>query len=245
MANAQLILLSNSPSTLVIPSVFDMQILGNTSGKTINVELGGKVSGVDGGTTVNLNGLSSNNVSLQRDGTTLNVVDQQGDVVASIAASTSSQSNIQFTEGTFTLEVTQDQNIKLGNVELGEGETANGSSLEGQGGQGSTINLDNIGSITTQGSLQDDLSTGAFTLNDTVANPNNVLVNGFGADDSIVLTGVSASDVSIQVSAGNTQIEFSDGQGGLSRIELVGVTGFFDSVSAFNNSTEYGDITFA
>lgn len=247
MSNIQFVFLESTPDLVPIASVYDAEILGTTEGKTIQIEEGGSAIGVDAGTNIVLQEVSSNDVTVQRDGTTLKIFDAQGDIILQVAASISSTSIVEFSNG--EAEVTVEINdgkafVGFGDVLLEVGDTADGSDL-GIGEE--EVNLDTLGgsnAIASQVVLQDV----AYILTDDVSVTSNTDISGFGADDLLQLSGVTESDVSIQESGGNTQIEFDDGLGTVSQIELLGVTysaGFVDSIAAFNANPDYGDIVIA
>ena len=69
-------------------------------------------------------------------------------------------------------------------------------------------------------------------------------IANFGADDTLILTGVPTSAVEIEVRNGDTVFEISDGAGTISRVTLADVSGFFTDVESFN-AANVGDIVFA
>ncbi len=90
-----------------------------------------------------------------------------------------------------------------------------------------------------------DAGKQAFTLEDDVTSSSNTLIMNFGADDKLVLQGVAAENVRVQSSGDSTQIQFDDGTGIVSQIELVGISGFFTSVDSFNQLSGSGEIIIA
>lgn len=106
------------------------------------------------------------------------------------------------------------------------------------------VSLDGLESTDLEPALF-DAGEGSFLFDDDVALQSNTRIENFGEDDLLRLIDVSASDVRVQVSGDNTQIQFDDGEGQLSQIELVGVHGFFTSVDEFNQNAATGDILFA
>lgn len=90
-----------------------------------------------------------------------------------------------------------------------------------------------------------DAEGDSFVFEDDVALQSHTRIVNFGADDTLRLVDVEASDVRVQVSGDNTMIQFDDGESQLSQIELVGVSGFFTGVTEFNQDTSIGDIVIA
>lgn len=84
-----------------------------------------------------------------------------------------------------------------------------------------------------------------YLFEDSVSYQSNTRITNFDEGDSLILIGVEAEDVRVQVSGDNTQLQFDDGAGVVSQIELVGVNGFFTSVEEFNLNASFGDIQFA
>jgi hypothetical protein len=80
---------------------------------------------------------------------------------------------------------------------------------------------------------------------DSISQQSNTRISNFDESDSLTLIGVEAEGVRVQVSGDNTQIQFDDGAGLVSQIELVGVNGFFTNVEEFNLNSAFGDIQFA
>jgi len=115
---------------------------------------------------------------------------------------------------------------------------------DGDGGSETQVALDALGG-TPSGPETVDVGGGAFTLTDGLDAQSFTEVSNFGADDQITLTGVTADDVMIDVSSGNTNIEFDDGAGTVSNIQLKGVSGFFIDVATFNADSSLGDISFS
>lgn len=129
-------------------------------------------------------------------------------------------------------------------------EDGTGGNTGGDNGGGNVsfteVDLDTLGGSNAVQVVAPSAANDEVNYTDALATASNSSITGFGSDDQITLVGVVAADVTVQVSGGNTQIEFDDGQGTVSQIELVGVDdGFFDSVAAFNAASQYGDIVFA
>jgi len=106
-----------------------------------------------------------------------------------------------------------------------------------------TVDLDALGGTATA-PASEDADGGAFDFTDDVGGQSFTEIASFGVDDEITLSGVTADDVDVSSSDGNTTIEFDDGAGTVSNITLLGVSGFFVDVASFN-SADVGDITFA
>lgn len=108
----------------------------------------------------------------------------------------------------------------------------------------SRVSLDALDSTDLVPALFDAGEDG-FIFDDHVALQSHTRIENFGPDDTLRLIGVLAEDVRVQVSGDNTQIQFDDGSGQASQIELVGVNGFFTSVAEFNQNAASGDIQIA
>ena len=110
-------------------------------------------------------------------------------------------------------------------------------------GNGTVVDLDTLGG-TVQMPASEDANGDAFDFTDALAAQSFTEITGFGADDELTFTGVTADDVTVSSSSGNTDISFDDGAGTVSSIQLTGVSGFFVDVASFNGA-DVGDITFA
>jgi hypothetical protein len=90
-------------------------------------------------------------------------------------------------------------------------------------------------------------TTGAFNYTDNAATANNVVINGFGADDKITVTGATATQTSFQVNgAGDVIITVNTGNGVVSQITLMGADpshALVYSATSFN-ALPVGDIFF-
>lgn len=111
------------------------------------------------------------------------------------------------------------------------------------GGGDETIDLDALGG-TLQAPASADATTGALTFQDDAAVASATDIAGFGGDDALSFVGVTADDVDVAVSGGNTEFEFVV-DGTASVVTLTGVSGFFTSVSEFNADPDLGNVTFA
>ncbi|MDR5900375.1 calcium-binding protein [Halomonas vilamensis] len=142
MANINWILLDTTPDTLSIPAGSDVKVLGNTSGKTVNLESGASVVGLDAGTAdVNLAGIASTDVTVVRNGTTLEIRNANGELLVSVAAGTGKTTELSFTDGSATLAVSG-TDINFGGQTLGDDVEVAGSDItvtgEGSGDTGDT-----------------------------------------------------------------------------------------------------------
>jgi len=83
--NLALTLRPNTPEVLPVPGGIFAELLGSTGGRTIILEAGAAATGLDAGTTVNLD-IPTSQATLVRNGTTLEVRDVAGDLLARLAA---------------------------------------------------------------------------------------------------------------------------------------------------------------
>jgi len=109
--NLQIILQNGAPEPLEIAPGFHAEVLGDTGERTVNLREGAAASGLDAGTTVNIEG-ESGAFTLARNGTTLEVRDAQGTVVAQLAAGAEAGA-LRFDDGGAAVTVT-DQAITVG-----------------------------------------------------------------------------------------------------------------------------------
>jgi len=101
------ITLTDALDTIPINPTFRAQLIGNSSGKTINVESDGtnqaSALGVDAGTTVQFSG-NSDDFTFVRNGTTVEVTDADGNIVASVAGGADA-GTLKFADGSTTVTV--------------------------------------------------------------------------------------------------------------------------------------------
>lgn len=90
---------------LVVNQAGMTKLLGDTADKHVTVSEGSSVMNLAAGTNVTLEGVERSDVQLLRDGTTLLVIDQEGNVLVQLASSTSSAytSTLSLNDGTFEL----------------------------------------------------------------------------------------------------------------------------------------------
>ena len=247
--NAILTLTDSTPDTFFLGSGLTVELFGNTSGKTLNVPDGAGAVGIDVNTTINLEGASSD-FSFSRDGTTLQVVNGSDDVILGLNAGTRATSEVVFSDGSATMSVSGGQ-IAFGGESFADGERAGSITVDpsktssdvfDSRSGGTPRDLDALSGTPTSPATT-DVSGDSVVLMDSVAQASVTEVSGFGADDTIEIDGTA--DVELSSSGGNTNIEFDDGSGLVSEITLVGVSGFFTTVSEFNATSDLGDITFA
>ena len=264
--------LSDALDTLPINPAFNARLVGGTNDKTINLESDGTnqaaATGIQDGATVQFTGNSSD-FTYNVNGTTVEVTDADGAVVAQVAGGTTG-STLKFADGSTNLAIDlQAQGLTLGgqtltgdapldgattNVITNSGDVsdiasgnAGGDTGGGDTGGGALTNVDlDAEGGTPQNPASRDAGADAFNFTDDVASDSVTEIANFGADDAITLSGVTAEDLNngISSSSGNTVISFDDGDGQFSQITLVGVSGFFFDVQSFN-SADVGDITFA
>jgi hypothetical protein len=116
----------------------------------------------------------------------------------------------------------------------------------GGGGGGTVVNLDGQGTDAEPATL--DAGTDAFSYTDSAAVANNVIINNYGADDSITVSGATQDDYNTAISsdaAGDVTIAFNS-DGTLNQIVLPGVAvgSFAFDVDSFN-ALSVGDLSFA
>ena len=260
-------ILSDALDTIPINPAFNARLLGSTSGKTINLESDADgnqaaATGIQDGATVQFTGNSSD-FTYNLDGTNLEVTDADGGVVAQVAGGTTG-STLKFADGStnFAIDL-QAQGLTLGGQALtGDAldgaatnvitdaedvsDIASGNAGDGDigGGTLTNVDLDGLGG-TAQNPASEDADGGAFNFTDALGTASFTEITNFGADDEITLAGITADDVGVSVSSGNTDIDFDDGSGTVSSITLVGVDrGLTFDVASFNAAGD-GDIMFA
>mgnify|MGYP006430817547 CR=1 FL=1 len=252
--NIGLILRDTTPLVLDIQPGFFANMLGSTAARTVNVANGAGAQGLDAGTTVNIEG-ASDAFTFARNGTTLEVRDSEGNVTAQIAGGTET-STVRFADGatdlgidasagalTFAGQTFSDGDSVAGSaagIDLDAGDTS-ASFFDNSSGS-EVVNLDSLGGTAFNPETV-DASGRAVVLTDSQETVSFTDVANFGADDEIELSGVNADDVSVSSSNGNTNIQFENGAGDVSNIQLTDVSGFFTDVASFN-SANMGDITF-
>lgn len=113
---------------------------------------------------------------------------------------------------------------------------------------GNASSVDGLGTDATAATPLSLASSGAFNYTDNVATRSNVTISGFGADDSITITGSTAAIYDNVISSAGSDVSISYNNGGvLNLITLVGVNAggaFVNSVSSFN-ALPVGDLLFA
>ncbi|EIC22567.1 beta strand repeat-containing protein [Thiorhodovibrio frisius] len=105
---------------------------GSTAGFTVNIAAGGVAMGLDAGVAeINLNGLASTDVTMKQNGTTLLILDGEGNTIVSVAGGTGKTTIINFDNGTTFLEVGTNaegnQGLDIGGTSL----PSDGTSLAG------------------------------------------------------------------------------------------------------------------
>jgi hypothetical protein len=99
-----------------------------------------------------------------------------------------------------------------------------------------TTSIDGVGTVGLAATLS--AASGSFNFTDNATLDNNVIIQGFGADDKITIIGATSAqyDTSIQsTGAGDVIIAYNSGTA-LNRIEIQGVvpSGFVFDVASFN-----------
>ncbi|MDR5900407.1 choice-of-anchor L domain-containing protein [Halomonas vilamensis] len=245
-------LIDGASSTFTLGEGLVVKIIGDTSGKTINIPDGAGAFGLDPGTEVNVEADGSD-LTFARNGTTLEITTTTGDMVASLNVSTSQTTEVVFGDGFLTIGVDSGQ-ISLGGVSLPDGAAVNGTSVTFDPGKtsedvfgdgaGTLVDLDAWGG-TISSSATYEAGTDSLVFTDNVGATSNTDISNFGINDAIQLFGVTTSDVQVSVVDDNTSFEFTDGMGTVSQVRLLGVSDFFTDVNAFNADPNYGDISFA
>lgn len=108
------------------------------------------------------------------------------------------------------------------------------------------ISVDGKGTDSSPVTITTNLSTGAFALTDNVTATNNVIVNGFGADDVIRFSNGNAAELGVTDNGDGSVTLTYNYEGELSQIKLVGVVpadGLVYDVASFN-ALAVGDIVF-
>jgi hypothetical protein len=142
-------IVSTEGDTITIETGGLVKLLGNTAGKSIIVKEGSSVMNVSAGTDVTLKGIERKDIQFLRDGTTLQVVDKQGNTLAQMAASTTSDidqaSTLTLGEDTLWLaaeaemalmgliNIQQDEDLSNGIIFSGDGDRLMGSDWPQQG----------------------------------------------------------------------------------------------------------------
>lgn len=106
------------------------------------------------------------------------------------------------------------------------------------------LNLDALTSTDLKAATA-DADDGIFRFEDSALTQSNTQILHFGPDDSLLLHDITAEDVRVHVANDATHLQFDDQNGVVSQVELVGVSGFYTSVEAFNQDSTTGDILFA
>ncbi|MDR5900459.1 calcium-binding protein [Halomonas vilamensis] len=161
-------------------------MLGNTSGKTINLESGASVVGLDAGTAdVNLVGIASTDVTVVRNGTTLEIRNADGDVLVSVAAGTDATTELSFSDGSATMAVSG-SDLTFGGQTLADGDEVAGADVTVTG-EGSGADEGQTFSLTADSTAVNEGGTATFTLDTT-----NVAE---GTEVAYTISGVDAADV--------------------------------------------------
>ncbi|AFZ42318.1 hypothetical protein PCC7418_0069 [Halothece sp. PCC 7418] len=244
--NVIIILKADAPDTFPVSTGVFADFAGSAeSSRTIEIAAGAGAENLDSGVNVRINGNSSD-FDYLRDGSTLQIIDSEGNITAELLASPNTSSQVTFDDGATEVAVEGSQ-ISFGGQLFDPGDEIDGATTPlvfGNEIEG-TQSLDELGGTVTGAAEEFDASTDSFIFTDSVDTPNNVEIFGFGNDDQISLQGVTQDDVSFQESDGNTQFDFDDGSGSVSRITLIDVTTGAFGIDGFNDSPDFGDVVFA
>ncbi|EIC22961.1 hypothetical protein Thi970DRAFT_00604, partial [Thiorhodovibrio frisius] len=121
-------LIDDTPTEFFVSVGLDAGVLGKTAGKTINITDGAAALGLSAGTSVNIEG-NSGEFLLERNGTTLEVVDSQGMIVTSINGSPTQTATLRFSDGATTLVIENGNMAVGGQVIVADGDHVGGDTL--------------------------------------------------------------------------------------------------------------------
>ncbi len=158
--NIIFITLNETPDVIEVGKHLLAEFIGNTSGKVLNISDGSGATNIDTGAIVNIEG-DSDNFSVSRNGTTLKVDDSDGNLVASMNASSSATTRVQFADGGSEMGVEGTQ-ITYGGEMFADNESVAGGDLELSADLSSTSYFDNRPEA--QGDARDMI---VITLNDS------------------------------------------------------------------------------
>ena len=240
-ANAFLTLTDDTPDDFIVNAGLDVDIVGQTTGKIITIAEGGGAQGIDPGTSVTVS-QSLVGLTVERDGTAVVLrSEEDGTVLATLNVGTGSTSTLSTPDGETSISVANGT-IMVGDNTLDDGQSIVGNTLvPASGGQ---VDLDTL-SGTLRSPAEFDAGEEAFVFTDDASAESSTDINNFGADDALLFEGVTAADVDVAVSGGDTEFEFVDPSiGAGSVVTLIGVSGFFTSVSEFNAAADFGDVSF-
>lgn len=248
--NTTTILQATSPNSVPVAPGFFVEFAGTQDGgRVFDIAVGAGAESLDPGVTVNLS-QASTDFTIERDGSTLRIIDSNGNVAAEIGASTTVTSTVNFTDGSTQIEVSG-SDIIFGGIAFADGTVVDPNvtplTFDGDpGGFDETRDLDALGG-TQPAPATTDVSTSAVELTDDITAQNFVEVTGFGADDGLLFTGGAAAD-DIRIDPGVDETLLTINNGGLiSQINLIGVsTGLsVQTVADFNALDGIGDIVIA
>lgn len=243
--NAYLTLTNQTPDDITFGDGLVLELLGNTAGKHLNIPSGAGAVNIAPATTVNFEG-SISTYWFTRNGTKLEVRDAEGNLAATLNASTTETSTLIFADGFIEMSVSGAQ-IALGDTVLTDEQTLPGAQFTVDLDPGMTsvhifgVDLDFLGGTETTPAAA-DAGGDAFTFIDNIASTSNTEISNFGADDTLDFIGVAEDAISVQVANGDTTFTFDSGQGDVSQITLLEVSGTFTSVAEFNADPNLGDV---
>lgn len=244
MADIIFTMLDNTPDPVPVPGSLAVQVNGGTVGRTFDVEAGGSVEGLNVGTAdVNLAGVASSDVTFVRDGTTVRILDGDGNLIAEIAAGTGVTTEVSFTDGTTTIGVTGTA-ITVGDQTLtNDGDTFAGGDIgdldatdtsgDGTGGgTGQTFTLTSDADVPS-------LTAGDDTINatDTTYDAGDVIVGSGGADTLNIEASASNGETAVVTGVGT--INFNAASFATLTYDAAGVVGS-DTTINFNNTQVAG-----
>lgn len=231
--NAILTMTGHTPESFGVGTGLIVKLAGNSADKTINVPDGSGVAGVRPGAALNIEG-SSDSFTYARNGTTLEIKDAGGNLVASINAGPQDTTTVRFTDGSAEVGVEIGAGgaaITFGGQNFARGDSVDGaetaleldssdtsadvfsgnSSGADSSDSGMTRDLDGQGSL-DGGAVELDAGGEAVTFTDSVATANNVEIVNFGSDDALVFDGVTdGPDAGSDVTVDDIRFSESDG----------------------------------
>ncbi|EIC22955.1 Ig-like domain-containing protein [Thiorhodovibrio frisius] len=142
--NAMYILTDESPSEFYVAEGLAANVEGEREGKTLNIANGAAAGGLARGSTVNLEG-ASEDYTLVRNGTTLEVRDGNDALAASLNVSPTVLSTLRFKDGATALMIESGKIALGGQFLVNDGDTVAGADLDLDGADTSVLTFtDNV-----------------------------------------------------------------------------------------------------
>mgnify|MGYP006274616495 FL=1 len=195
--NAHFITLDTTPSALTIPQNLHPEFFGSTTGKTITLEAGAKVSGLSQGTDIVLSGIQSNDITANLNGSVLEISNADNQVLASVAAG-SNDATITFDDGSASFVLDDSTNppeVTLGQQDLSSGSVP-GSDLtldapdDSQTAKDDTVNVSFTGDEDSKFSLDLQQTSDVISMPTFRANPDHQDMDGEGYSVVVIDTGI-------------------------------------------------------